>query len=106
MKQKMETISNEELIMRLIKDSLINTKLISGLNSLGLIADDYTLFLGETIFLLMGFEAGEQSDLIFDKVYLALSEKVSDIKFSDSMQEVEILSKEIYDQLLFAKGVL
>jgi hypothetical protein len=102
----METISNEELVMRLIKDSLINTKLISGLNSLGLIADDYTLFLGETIFLLMGFESGEQSDLIFDKVYLALSEKVTDIKFSDSMQEVEILSKEIYDQLLFAKGIL
>jgi hypothetical protein len=54
----------------------------------------------------MGFESGEQSDLIFDKVYLALSEKVTDIKFSDSMQEVEILSKEIYDQLLFAKGIL
>lgn len=46
----MKTLSNEELIIRLIKDNLINTKLISGLNCLGLIADDYTLFLGETIF--------------------------------------------------------
>ncbi len=102
----MNKLNNEELLLRLIRDSLVSTKLIAGLNSLGLIADDYTMSLGDTIFRLMGFEDGEQSDLIFQKNYLSLSEKINDMEFSDSMQDVEILSKEIYDELLFAKNIL
>ena len=101
----MKTLNNEELLIRLIKDSLINTKLISGLNSLGLIADDYTLSLGDTIFLLMGFSASEQNDFIFDNVYLTNAEKVNEMKSPLSPEELDSLSKEIYNALLFAKGI-
>lgn len=101
----MKTLSNEELIIRLIRDSLINTKLVSGLNSLGLMADDYTLFLGDTIFLLMGFETCEQNDFIFENVYLASAGKVNDIEFPTSIENLDVLSKEIYKELLFAKGI-
>jgi hypothetical protein len=101
----MKTLSNEELIIRLIRDSLINTKLISGLNALGLMADDYSLFLGDTIFLLMGFEASEQNDFIFENVYLACAGKVNNIEFPTSIENLDALSKEVYNELLFAKGI-
>jgi hypothetical protein len=52
----------------------------------------------------MGFEKHEQSDLIFENVYLANAEKVNQIHFS--IEELDALSKEIYNELLFAKGIL
>ena len=97
--------NNRELIVSLISDNLINTKLVLGLSGLGLIADDYYLKLGHTIFKLMGFESSEQSDLIFEKVFIAHSEKVTKIDFSSSQDELTLLSMEIYQELLFAKDI-
>jgi hypothetical protein len=101
----MEEMNKQELILALIRDNLINMKLVTGLNGLGLIADDYYLNLGDTIFKLMGFEASEKSDLIFEKVFMANSEKVSQIDFSTSKDEIMRLSMEIYRELLFVKGM-
>ena len=96
-------MDKKELILSLIRDNLINIKLTSGLNDLGLIADDYTLHLGDTIFKLMGFVPSEQSDLIFEKIFIAISEKVGRIDISSSKSELTLLSMEIYRELLFAK---
>ena len=101
----LEKMTEKELIISLIKDNLINTKLTSGLNDLGLIADDYTLNLGDTVFKLMGFQPSEQSDLIFEKVFITISEKVAQIDISSSKDELTLLSMEIYNELLFAKGI-
>lgn len=101
----MEEINKRELILSLIQDNLINLKLVTGLNSLGLIADDYYLNLGDTIFKLMGIKSGEQSDLLFERVFLTISEKVSEIKFSESKDELTRLSMKIYDELVFAKEI-
>jgi hypothetical protein len=100
----MEIENKKELIISLIRDNLINLKLVTGLNDLGLIADDYSLFLGDTIFKLMGFEASAKSDLIFEKVFIANSEKVEQIDFS-SLDELTLLSTQIYEELLFAKEI-
>lgn len=99
---ELKNIGEKTLLLRLIRDSLINFKLISGLNSLGLNADDYTTFLGDTIFLLMGFQHHPQSDLIFEKVFLKNAEKVRLISFSSSTEELDVLSEEIYEELIFA----
>ena len=99
------TLPNKKLIVGLIRDSLINIKLISGLNSLGINASDYTLYLGDTIFELIGFQSSEQSDLIFQNIYLANAEKVRFIDFSQSTKDLDKLSEEIYLELLFAKEV-
>jgi hypothetical protein len=101
----METLDKKELVIRLIKDNLINLKLVSGLNHLGLIADDYYLHLGDTIFKIMGFEACEQNDLIFETVFMGNSEKVTQIAISGSPDELDLLSIEIYRELLFARGI-
>jgi hypothetical protein len=98
--------NNKELILRLIRDSLINIKLISRLNFLGLNANDYSLYLGDSIFFLMGFENDERSDLIFENVYLANAEKVKSIDLSRSKNELDVLSLEIYNELVFAKNML
>lgn len=95
--------NNKELIISLIRDNLITIKLISGLNALGLHADDYTTFLSNTIFLLMGFKNHEKGDFIFENIYLANAEKVRHIDFSSSTEELDILSQEIYAELVFAK---
>jgi hypothetical protein len=98
-----KNIEEKDLTIRLIKDSLISFKLISGLNALGLNADDYTSFLGDTIFLLMDLQHHEKSDFIFESVFLTHAEKVRYIDFSSSMEELDVLSREIYNELLFAK---
>lgn len=99
----MKTTTSKQLIISLIRDSLINTKLVSGLNFLGLHADNYTLYLGDTIFELMDFPSSEQSDWIFENVYMGNAEKVRSIDFSLSTDELDRLSNEIYNELLFAK---
>ena len=53
----------------------------------------------------MGFEASEQSDMIFETVFMGNSEKVSQIAISGSLDELDLLSMEIYNELLFAKGI-
>jgi hypothetical protein len=102
---ELKTIEKKALILRLIKDSLISFKLISGLNALGLNADDYTSFLGDTIFLLMGLQHHEKSDFIFGSVFLTHAEKVRYIDFSSSMEELDALSEEVYEALEFAKRI-
>ena len=101
----METLDKKELVISLIKDNLINLKLITGLNHLGLIAHDYYLGLGDTIFKLMGFQPSQQSDLIFERIFITISEKVQQIDISSSSDELMLLSMEIYKELVFAKEV-
>jgi hypothetical protein len=98
----MEEINRTELILSLISDNLVNLKLVNGLNELGLIADDYELDLGNTIFKLMGFKASANTDEIFNKVLIGNSRKVEWINIT-SKQELRELSKEIYRELLFTK---
>jgi hypothetical protein len=95
----------KDLVVGLIKDGLINLKLINGLNSLGLNANDYSISVGDKIFVLMGFKDDRLNDLIFENVYLAISERVKHIDFSITVEELETLSEEIYTELLFAKEI-
>lgn len=92
--------NQKELIISLIKDNLVSMKLILGLNKLGLTADNFTLHLGDTIFKLMEFESGK-SDFIFEKIFVASTERVMQVEFSN--EEITLLSMEIYQDLLLAK---
>ena len=55
----------KQLIVSLIKDDLIHTKLIYGLEALGLNALDYHLHLSETVFELLGIPDDESTEGIF-----------------------------------------
>jgi hypothetical protein len=73
---------------------------------LGLNADDYHLYFGDTIFELMGFKESKDSDLIYENVFLANCEKVKHISFVMSTKELDLLSEEIYKELVFAKEMM
>lgn len=98
--------TDKTLILRLIRDSLINYKLVSGLNSIGLNADDYHVYLGDTIFQLMGLNQKKEGDLLFEKIYLGNAQKVRHISITSSTEDLDKLSEEIYEELLFAKGMI
>lgn len=94
---------NENLILSLIKDDLINVKLINGLNQVGLNADKYTLDLSDTIFSLMGFKDNEETEIIY-KHYLELSKQATLIDISNSNKSMEVLARQIYNEILPRKS--
>jgi hypothetical protein len=92
---------DKKFILSLIKDDLINAKLVLGLKALGLHPDDYCLYLSGKVFSLMGFKESAQTDQIYEK-YLELTEKVKEIDIALSMNQLEELALQIYTELLTA----
>lgn len=88
--------SNKNLILSLIKDDLINSKLVNGLNELGLDASKYFINSSDTVFILMGFKNHEFEEEIF-QYYLELTAKAKDIDISESNEPLDELCLEIYN---------
>ncbi len=100
----MKDEKQKELILSLLKDDLVNAKLVNALNDIGLNADYYFLNLSETIFKLMGFDTSSfETDTIYEH-YLYLSESAKQIDISKSRQQFDQLALEIYNELLLRKS--
>ncbi len=84
-----------ELIISLVKDDLVNSKLVNSLSAAGLNASDYHLHLSDTILQLMGFSNDPYRDEVF-ALYLQLSKKVQHINIAESSTALAELSMEIY----------
>jgi hypothetical protein len=98
-------MQTEQLIISLIKDDLINSKLVNGLNRLGLSAGDYHLNLSETIFNLMGINDVEDDDELLD-YYIELTSIAQSVDLSDIAGRnaiLEKLARSIYSELLQRK---
>ena len=94
-----------ELILSLIKDDLINNKLINGLNTLGLSAGDYHLHLSETILNLIGLDT--ENDAIHD-LYFNLTQQSETLDLTDITnreKQLTRLATKIYSELLKTKAV-
>ncbi len=90
-------MEQKEIIIRLLKDHLIHTKLLKGLENLGLIADDYYLHLSDTIFKMIGI-GNEKEEL-----YLAYLDWCTMISHTDIFRDQKLLNSyalAIYDVLL------
>jgi hypothetical protein len=88
-------MDQKTLVLSLIKDDLINTKLIQSLQKIGLYSDCYFLRLSTTVFNLMGIS---ENDKIYER-YIELSEKVELIDITESNKPMEKLALEIYKEL-------
>jgi len=97
-------MQNKQLILSLIKDDLINSKLVYGLIDVGLNAENYFLCLGETIFKLMRFEDNKAREIVFER-YIELSKKAMFIDISESQKPLDGLVLEIYEELCKQKPV-
>ncbi len=91
----MKTNPNKELLLSLIKDDLINSKLVYGLNDLGMDSSAYFVNLSSTVFKLMGFENSLRSEALYEE-YIALSKEAKHIDISESMRPLDELVLKIY----------
>lgn len=94
----MKAKNKKKLIISLIKDDLINAKLVNSLNEIGLRADDYFLHLSDTIFKLMGFEDNEETETIYER-YIELSKRALFVDISQSNEPMEDLAVQIYTEI-------
>jgi hypothetical protein len=98
----MKAKNKKKLILSLIKDDLINAKLVNGLNEIGLNTDNYFLHLSDTIFKLMGFEDNDEAETIFER-YMELTKRSMFIDISQSHKPMDYLALQIYTELLSRK---
>lgn len=94
--------TNKRLVLSLIKDDLINSKLTIGLDKLGLQSELYLLGLSDTVFILMGIKDNERGEALFER-YLDLRQKVESIDLAKSYESLDELSIEIYNELVKRK---
>lgn len=92
----MKRIEYKNLIISLIKDDLIHTKLINGLDALGLEALDYHIHLSETIFELFGFP--DNSDNAFE-YYISELKKARRLSIRKNREAFDVLALNIFTEL-------
>lgn len=96
-------MKQKTLILHLITDDLINTKLVYSLNNIGLQANDYTLYLSTTIMNLMRIKTTSlRWENIHDE-YLKMTSRVLKIDIQESPRMLTALAEEIYDFLKLRK---
>lgn len=100
----MQTIQKHRLILSLIKDDLINLRLIYGLEQMGIHASDYMLHLSNCVFELMDFRADDKYTDHIHSRYMALSSRVTDINIIESPELLDALAQDIYGYLCNCTG--
>lgn len=95
--------NKKELILSLIKDDLINSKLVNGLSDAGLYADDYLLHLSDTVFKLVGIPNTIPNEFIFEKYY-DYTQRAKYIDIVQGHHSLDGLAEEIYAYLLNEKS--
>jgi hypothetical protein len=95
----MTQINRKKLIISLIKDDMINTKLVLGLNASDLFADGYFLHLSQTIFELMGFKDDEYGEQVYE-FYMKAIRKTGKVNINQSHQPLDKKAKKIYKELV------
>ncbi len=85
------------ILISLIRDDLINSKLVNGLISTGIDASDYYLHLSDTVFHLMGFNDSKPNDRIYEE-YLDMGKHMGQIEITD-WKSIQRLAQEIYTEL-------
>ena len=88
----------EQLVLKLIRDDITISRLVIGLNGLGLEAGNYFVHLGEVVLRLLDFSREELTDSLYDS-YFQLTEKVAHEDNRISREEMDFWVLEIYQEL-------
>lgn len=97
----MKSKKRQKLIVSLITDDLIHSKLIEALNDLHLEGSHYFLNLSDTIISLMGFE-GPQNEVVFE-YYLDQLKRAKHVDNSENNVNFVKLANDIYNDLVRKK---
>ncbi len=90
-------ISQKELIISLIKDNLTNTRLVNGLDLLGMDSGNYYLNLSETIFKLIGITIDDED---FFEEYMDECRTVNNIDIFKHPELLNSLALSLYNKLI------
>lgn len=91
-------ICNKTIVINLIKQDLVNWKMINLLQRMQIRADDYQLDIGSIIFEIMDLNSRENVDEIFEK-YVEMSRPVLRLIVVQSNRKIDLLASKIYDYL-------
>lgn len=97
-------LDEKKIVVSLIKDDLINTKLINGLNKLGMNADDYLINVSSTIFKILDIGDDRAGEDIFEW-YMDSLKKVDPIDIRENHTALDSLALEIYLELLLEREI-
>ncbi len=89
---------NKIIIINLIKQDLINWKMINSLQKMQVRADDYQLNIDSVIFEIMDLDNRENVDEIFEK-YVEMSKPMLKLTIGQSNRKIDALAVKIYDYL-------
>jgi len=93
---------NKTLILSLIKDDLILTQFITGLNTLGLDAGKYYLHLSQSIFILMGFGDFNTENELYEE-YFDFADKATTVNLLEHPKQLNKIALELYNKLMAEK---
>ena len=91
-------VCNRAIVTNLIKQDLINWKMINLLQNMQVRADDYQLDIGSIIFEMMNLNDREDVDEIFEK-YVEMSRPILKLIVGQSNKKIDLLAAKIYDYL-------
>ena len=94
-------MNQKELVIRLIKDDLINTYLIDSFEKIGFYSENFRLNLSETIFKVMGID--DEDERLYE-LYLEKCSKIAVPEIVMSKELLEIFSEDTYQFLNNHKG--
>ncbi|WP_430404243.1 hypothetical protein [Fluviicola sp.] len=89
---------NKTTILNLIKQDLINWKMINLLHKMQIRADDYQLDIGSIIFEIMKLNNREDVDEVFEE-YVEMSRPMLKLIVGQSDRKIDILASKIYNYL-------
>lgn len=98
---ELNNVNKKELILSLIKDDLINVRLVHGLEKLGLDSGNYYLHLSETIFKLIGITVDEED---FFEQYMDECKTVVNINIFEYSELLNSLALSLYNKLMEHKS--
>ena len=88
-------------IVKLLQEDLKNSKLLLGLNQLGIVADPYHSDLGSIILVLMGFNDNNEDLYAF---YQQQIEQLTSLETSAFHQQLDSLASNLYEVLSIRSG--
>ncbi|WP_300667002.1 hypothetical protein [Fluviicola sp.] len=89
---------NRVIVINLIKQDLVNWKMINLLQRMQIRADDYQLNIDSVIFEIMDLDNRENVDEIFEK-YVEMSKPMLKLTIGQSNRKIDALAVKIYDYL-------
>jgi len=95
-------LTDRDLVIAMIRDDLVNHRLLTGLYNLGLVTELYFLNMSQTVFDYMGITSKKEYDHNYER-YIQLKEEVMQYDLGEGREKLNALAEKIYGELVTMK---